>query len=420
MRNLYKFSLEKWLSFAFIMSLPLQVRHFISGPVSPEEAEYGRQFIEWTSTFVYLSDIIFIALLVVFLLKKDNRKNFLSLNKLKEYVLWIAILSFIQFMGAIDGDSSLYRSIKLVELFLVFAWASSTKVRPEFIYKSVVVMGVIQAVIAIGQFTLQKSLGLKRLVESPLQPLDQNVAHIMTDTELFIRGYGLLPSPNILAFFLVVSILFLLYLFIRNKVNIYIFTISFYVLCWGLILTFARGSIGFGVVSVVVFLAWLFYINYGLRDTIKRCLFISLLCIIPITAMFSSTIYERFLIAIQHDNSVSERIESYNAATNYPKNLIWGVGGGNTIYYQNTVDQPIHNSFVLFFYEWGIIVGILFIVVFYVSIKRGFLGNTIEDKLFFSIFLLILLVGNVDHFLITIQQSALLLWTTKGLASNEL
>ncbi len=411
--------LEKILSFTFILSVPLQVRHFISGLISPDEVIGGVEFIEWSSSFVYFSDIVFFLLLFVFLLDKKNRQRFLTFDKVRYCFLIIVLLSFVQIISVIDAESSLYRSFKLIELLLVFLWASSTKIKFNIFAFAVLAVGIIQSLIAIGQFITQKSLGLSFLLESPLSSLNDNVATIMTKDGIFIRGYGLLPSPNILAFFLVVSIIFLIFLFIKKRINIYLFTTIFYVLSFGLVSTFARGVIGFGALSVFVLLILLFYENKELRNIITKCFVVSMLCMLCIVGIFSNIIYERFFVAIQYDNSVSERVESYYPVFEYPENLLWGVGGGNTIYYQSQVNQPIHNSFVLFSYEWGIIVGIIFLYAIYLLFRDCINGRRVEDRLFVSIILFVFLVGNIDHFLITIQQSSFLLWMVLGMRSNK-
>jgi hypothetical protein len=77
----------------------------------------------------------------------------------------------------------------------------------QIILTTVIISGTFQSIVAILQFIEQKSLGLSILRESVLSPSSSGVAKIVLGGETFIRSYGFFPHPNILATFLVVSLL---------------------------------------------------------------------------------------------------------------------------------------------------------------------------------------------------------------------
>jgi hypothetical protein len=71
----------------------------------------------------------------------------------------------------------------------------------------IIFSGIIQSVIGIWQFVIQKSIGLTWLKESILSSDISGVAKIVFNGEKYIRAYGLFPHPNILGGFLVLSII---------------------------------------------------------------------------------------------------------------------------------------------------------------------------------------------------------------------
>jgi len=81
----------------------------------------------------------------------------------------------------------------------------------------VVIIGIItisftQAIISLIQFFLQGSIGLSGHLESKLSPFLPGIAKISLGENLFIRGYGLFPHPNILGAFLAMGTLLTLFI----------------------------------------------------------------------------------------------------------------------------------------------------------------------------------------------------------------
>jgi hypothetical protein len=70
----------------------------------------------------------------------------------------------------------------------------------------IILLGVLQSIVAIGQFLIQESLGIRFLRESIISPQMDGVAKIILDGEKYVRAYGFAPHPNILGGFLLFSI----------------------------------------------------------------------------------------------------------------------------------------------------------------------------------------------------------------------
>jgi len=77
----------------------------------------------------------------------------------------------------------------------------------DIVFIVIIASGLIQAIIAILQFAIQSSLGLIFLKESVFFPSQSGIAKIVLENDVLIRSYGLFPHPNILGFFLGLSIL---------------------------------------------------------------------------------------------------------------------------------------------------------------------------------------------------------------------
>lgn len=96
-------------------------------------------------------------------------------------------------------------------IFFIWQWFKdkcSTWNIWELVFLAMVIGGTFQAFLGIGQFIRQSSLGLTFLQESQFVPFQAGIAKVILGGELFIRAYGLLPHPNVLAGFLGLTMLF--------------------------------------------------------------------------------------------------------------------------------------------------------------------------------------------------------------------
>lgn len=174
-----------------------------------------------------------------------------------------------------------------------------------------------------------------------------------------------------------------------------------------LVLTFSRGAWVAGGIAIACAIAR--SMNYELR--IKR--YMRIFVVLSILVLFVAS---RFMIHNSSSESVVVRQELNTAAVKiWQQSPIVGVGLGNflvklpeflpkkSVYFL----QPVHNIYLLILAETGII-GLLF---FFWIIQKG-LGvsiNTIP-------IILLLLLGLVDHYPLTLQQGQLLLALAIGLA----
>lgn len=265
-----KHPIDIWFFFLFLLTFSLSVRKVID--YFPVEGTSERTFNEYTGIYVYVSDI-FLFLTILFWIairlydsidllsnKYDNKLwitqlihklffkftqyDYLNVkcstwnifNKLKNnwYIslpLAMVVLSFISISWSINKPIALFRSLKLLEYFLLYIYIiyrlfrlpRRTDSRAILLggqagvehknrifdrtIKIILFVSLIQSIIAIAQFVLGHSIGLFLLKESQISPNLSGVAKIAFNGQKFIRAYGLFPHPNVLGGFLSFSII---------------------------------------------------------------------------------------------------------------------------------------------------------------------------------------------------------------------
>ncbi|HAT74254.1 MAG: hypothetical protein US30_C0012G0051 [Candidatus Moranbacteria bacterium GW2011_GWF2_36_839] len=235
-----------WFFFGFLLTFTLSIRkvlfHF---PIK-------ENFNEYSGIYIYLSDI-FLILTFIFWFISILCNNLLSLSRIRLWItrvlhnlyiilpLFLVFLSFLSILWSGNKSIAIFRSIKLLEFYLLYIYIIFRIVPRGTIFTSpnpspykgeggsehslplhnqnvprgtlnnlfliIILSGLIQAIIGIIQFFLQKSIGLLWLRESLISPDILGVAKIVLNGETYIRAYGLMPHPNVLGGFLLFSII---------------------------------------------------------------------------------------------------------------------------------------------------------------------------------------------------------------------
>lgn len=231
MKNFLTQNIEKFLFYLFLFCIPFQTRVFLLS------ADATPGFNEWQSLFLYGTDLLVFAMFLLWAvssrhaysgpagtLKKKISRFKVSISKKlqtpsfqRKRQLKIALFVFVFFSFASIFFSSyqvvaFYRFIKLLEFIFVFFYVSRalkiTSVGSVFLAFSF--GAVVQSFIAIGQFAAQRSLGLKLLGEPFLRAGRTDVAEFVAFGGRYMRSYGTFSSPNVLAAYLVLALLFLI------------------------------------------------------------------------------------------------------------------------------------------------------------------------------------------------------------------
>ncbi len=218
-----KYFIKRYADFCFfcifVITIPFEKRHIFN----LSDASLNNHFIEWKAYSLYLSDIIFILVILFWLLRiclirLDSVKHAypLQFQRLKpNYTIYILVafifIALVSLLGSQALDISFYRTIKLFEfctLFLFIYKTVNSYFRIFIVMSAYIFSAFIQSLIAIIQFLTQKSVGLSFLGEPTISPDTLNVAKIVIYGENVIRSYGTMPHANILGGYLFIALLF--------------------------------------------------------------------------------------------------------------------------------------------------------------------------------------------------------------------
>ncbi len=438
--------LEKLVFFGLIFSLPFQKRFFLFGT----DPLQGAEFNEWASGFFYFTDFL-VFFLFLFWLKGTirtvgwGRQVPVRLGA-SLFLLLLLGFAFISLARAELIDVGIYRFLKLAEFVFLFFYvayrARAIGIRP--IAAAFVASGVFQSALAILQFAKQSSLGLEIFHESTLEIGLKGVAQISVQGIDMIRAYGTFPSPNVLAGFLGLCLLFLFYLYTSEKFSRVFLTAPLFLLTFGLALTFSRGVITFFFVTTILFFAGVFLLD-KLRQYRKQAGRLAILVIVSWLLVVVATwpeISSRFLESSVREPAIQERlffnkVGLDSVSQNYSQ-LFFGVGIGNFVHHYTQslpglpphLYQPVHNIFLLIASEIGIFGLVAFVIFLTVLIKKPlhFLwaiqyshdrGNIVAIYSLLLVACFLVLVAMYDHYFWTLQQGGLMFWVALGLLAGR-
>ncbi len=227
----------------FLFCIPLNIRKFF-GTIIPYSSEI---FNEWTSAFLYITDILLmlVAILWIQRVREKSEKPSLHTNALIAAGIIFIAFALVSAVFSPFQEIGLYGVVRLLGFVFVFVYVAANVVTSKRRICVALILfsaGSIQAIIAILQFINQKSLGLKFLGESVLSVDMPNVAEIVFAGFPLLRSYGTFPHPNVLGYFLIATILFALYLFIKIPYPRFRLSVAFLagLQFMALILTFSR------------------------------------------------------------------------------------------------------------------------------------------------------------------------------------
>jgi hypothetical protein len=217
--------------YTFLITFPLSVRKIIH--FYPIAGQYN----EFTAISLYLSDILLIITIAVWLFILGNNLSFLSIVKcFKQAIkmpliylpLFLLLISWFSIFWSYNLTLAIYKSIKLTGFIFLYFYviyqtvslknSSSVKQslsRETFIINTfwiIFVLAFISAIIGIIQVGLQHSIGLFLLKESYVSQSTSGVAKFILLGKTYIRPYSIFPHPNIFGGFLLMAIFFGFYI----------------------------------------------------------------------------------------------------------------------------------------------------------------------------------------------------------------
>lgn len=428
--------LERILFYLLIFFLPFQTRKIIY--------QWGGSFNEWTSAYLYLTDILLILLFFFWAwrLRKERFLKNLSWSwlgrKTKTPDFWLVTfltLLLISVIQAANLPLSFYFWFKFLEMVGLFFYLKRN-FKSLFNFNKIagllVISAFFQAFFGLAQFINQKSLGWQIFTESPLSSEAAGVAKITVGGLKIIRAYGGLPHPNLLAAFLLLGIFALYFLWLKERRSffqksllIFIFGLLVFVLC----LTFSRLIISVFILAGTVYLFWNFWravkesdLSFFYRSVSLFLLFLSF-SLLWLASTWPET-SSRFLISFSGQSVHLRSFYNETALAVLKTHPFLGVGLGNFVWkFKESfhlltawAHQPVHNIYLLIASEAGLTgLGVFLLFLFQLFRGSGRIKKTFLGRWLIVVASSFLFIGLFDHFFWTLQQGQLMFWLVLGL-----
>lgn len=421
-----------------VILLPVQLaRHFW-----PDFSLVFGIRIDYLSPTLYLTDLLVVGILGSWAWKKIGNKQSLLLrnwkleigNYAKRYWWIIAVFCFllVNVLFAQNQGAALYKFVKIVEFSLLGLYVAKNNYTLYAIRYTLSIAIIYSSLIALAQFIKQGSLNgvFWFLGERTFNASTPGIARAVFEGQLIMRPYATFPHPNVLAGFILVSLV-LIVTSNREQVTSKIFK-------WP--------AIGLGVAAIVIsfsrsvclvgIMVGIWYLVSSLRKKGKAKLLIIIL-------MISIAGFLYFAPRLSLDEAISYRVQLNKIALEMMRqNPLIGVGLNNFIpqlpHYWSTPEsvrflQPVHNIFLLVAAETGL-VGLLIFLWFLILTLRHLRGvpqagrqtsqprSTVAQhhlgggRMLALALAAILALGLFDHYWLTLQQTQLLLVIVLGLA----
>jgi len=341
---------------------------------------------------------------------------------LKLFMIWMAISIFWAPLQLIAAYRLLIILLIVNFSIIIRNQAKKGYIKAEFIYLGLFMGGIIQSLIGILQFILNRSLGFKFFGESLLGPDIPGVAKIVVSGMKHIRAYGTFPHPNILAGFLVLQIILLISVLVKRQIqnkrgdkNVPHETILSKIPTWLFIsvlvinlssffLTFSRSAF------LSIFLAGLALLIVNIRLIRNRILliFTTFIILLLLGYILASLNLNYSLYSTQ---SLEERVLFLNVSRETISEHPWlGVGLGQFIY-QEIISQPswagwqyqpVHNIYLLITSELGM-TGLMFFLLYLLTLLYNCCFMRIKSVLLTNypyciIILCYLFISFFDHY----------------------
>lgn len=387
--------INKVLFFLFLLFLPTQFgKHFFL----PFSYLSGIR-VDYLAPTVYLTDII------IFLLAIFNYKKILEFFKNKK-ILFILLLLLINIFLSQLPEISFYWFIKIVEFLIIFSLAKKIllTLKEKFILITLLFSGLFELFLSTIQFIDKRSVqGIFYYFGERLLLLSApGIAKTSIQGVEFLRPYGTFSHPNSMAGFFL-----LLYFFVLTykKFNRYL-VLKYLFLLISSVLVF----ISFSKIAIVSYLILNIYHLLNTKFTCRFCTIARIIVLFIISLVFLQTKADPL--------TISKRIElmknSITIILSYP---IQGVGLGSYLVVQSKFssrfylffNQPVHNVFLLFIGEVGLIIGG---ILLYQLINQLLRQHLVKGQ--WLLIMVIIFTGFFDHYWLTLQQNFLLIGLIMG------
>lgn len=403
----------EYLIYLFIFLLPWSTRYlYLEQYLRGEYWEYG-------SFSLFALDILIALIILVFLILQIKKKNKVSITPLLLITGVFWIICFFNFYWTQDKALSFYYLLRLTEALAIAYIILSAKLDFKKIALAFVSAGLIQSILGIIQFVMQKTWACKWLGMAEHLPEIIGTQVVAGGFGRVLREYGAFPHPNIMGMFLVIAIILAIYLTLSNmkvRRRRLAFMCSIIILQVGLMMTFSRQAWLALCVGLFILL-----ILYRPRKTVVKLIALVALVSIVFILIYSPLVLNRFNFdqALESYSLEQRALHQQDAFTVIQKHWPTGVGLGN--YTKIVKTEPVHNIYLLILAELGFLGLICFFLLiglfFYALIENR--QRTLERRISGVIVIVLLLLGCFDHYLWTLFPFSLIFWLWLAFFSVE-
>ncbi len=433
----------------FIFLFPFNTRKFLNILLP-----YSDQvFNTWSAFFLYLSDLLLLLVLALWLYRILNHKFRFSGPRLGfiaglSAFLLIMTVSTIARSGGILSWSGILRTFEF-GLLAFYALSVIVTWRRRFMVMALFFSAMsLQAVIGVVQFITQKSVGLSVLGESALSTQIWDVAEVVSQGQIWLRAYGTQVHPNVLAYLLTISLIFGVYLYARVRSISWRMAISALagLQLMVLVMSFSRTGwlgliIGLGCLVILCLVWGKSHLTKLGRPLVSLApLIITAVILLGSLVSLWPLLSDRITVSDSHgDLASSYRIELKNLGWDRfaihpiigiaPRQFVPSLSAEDSVASSPWKFQPIHNVYILMLVEIGVLGVVAFSILIGSKIRRLFriIKNVPRGTFFahnidvlyvfivFSCLLVSLLCMLFDHYIYDIQQSSLMFWLLLGI-----
>lgn len=388
--------IKNWLLLLLLFVLPWQTRLIY------QIAYLGKDFWEYGSLSLYGSEILLGLIILLFLINKirgDFKEFFIKHFDKKRLA---AVVGSVLGILLVYFFSSTNRAITWQYLnWLIYGSCLSFIVlESELSFKKITLAvwagGLLQAILGVWQFFNQFIPANKWLGMAVQDPHQLGVAVVEFGDERWLRAYGAFGWPNSLGIYL--ATIFILGVILisqeeNRKTKVWLLVGQIVILA-GLFFSFARGAWLATVVGMIFLLAK----KYSSKSFWQQIGIYSLTFII-LLLVFRPLVFSRLDLNNRLEKmSLSQRVTQWTEFQQvFAKNYLVGTGPGNytavlhDIYPKYFVGdlKPVHNIYLIFIAEWGM-VGV-FLLSFLLFYRKKLLDWT------FAPLIVLLVAGLFDH-----------------------
>lgn len=356
----------------------------------------------------YLAPTIYFTDIIVFILITINLKIVINFFKQKLVLLFMFGL-LINVCFSILPAISIFRCFEILEWLAIFSIFYKKVLSPKLIMLGLFSASAIELLLVILQFINKHSIqGIFYFLGERYMTLSTpGIAKAALNGIEILRPYGTFSHPNSLAGFYLLVYFFVL---LNKKLDKFILLKNFMLLFSSFLILFSFSKIAIVVYLILNTLYWI--LN---TKNCRLCLIAKILVVFTVSLIFLQSSGDPL--------SLSNRIYLFqNAIKIITSRPIFGVGMGAYLTAQNIYptripyffQQPVHNIFILFVSETGLIISLFVFWRLFFWVKKMLKKNG-----FIFLVAVVLITGLFDHYWLTLQQNFLLLAVVFGDFTHE-